>query len=151
MKWVKFGVSRHFLEHPLRKWPGILHADNLEHLQNWIDYGHSLLIFLILALFWLREMGQIWGFGSCSVDFPRYGDIETGHIWGLWALSGELVGVNVEGERRHISDTLRQVLSSFRCLAVKIELQRNIDIAWRVGVHYFLWCRLICLFHYLQV
>ena len=41
----------------------------VEHLQNWVDYGHSLLIFLILALFWLREMGQIWGFWSCSVDF----------------------------------------------------------------------------------
>ena len=38
-----------------------------EHLQNWVDYGHSLLIFLILALFWLREMGQIWGFWSCML------------------------------------------------------------------------------------
>ena len=27
MKRVKFGVSRHFLEKPLRKWPEILHAD----------------------------------------------------------------------------------------------------------------------------
>ena len=28
VKWVKFGVSGHFLpENPLRKWPGILHAD----------------------------------------------------------------------------------------------------------------------------
>ena len=34
----------------------------LDHLQNWLVYGHSLLIFLILALFWLSEMGQIWGF-----------------------------------------------------------------------------------------
>ena len=27
VKWVKFGVSRHFLENLLRKWPEILHAD----------------------------------------------------------------------------------------------------------------------------
>ena len=32
------------------------------------------------------------------MDFP-YGDplAEIGHIWGFWALSGERVGVNVEG------------------------------------------------------
>ena len=70
----------------------------LVHLQNWLDYGHSLLIFLILALFWLREMLQIWGFWSCSVDFPHYGTplTQTGHIRGFWALSGEHVVVNVE-------------------------------------------------------
>ena len=34
----------------------------LDHLQNWLVNGHSLLIFLILALFWLSETGQIWGF-----------------------------------------------------------------------------------------
>ena len=33
-----------------------------DHLQNWLVYGHGLLIFLILALFWLNEMGQILGF-----------------------------------------------------------------------------------------
>ena len=47
-------------------------------------------------------MGQIWGFQafwSCSVDFPHYDDplAEIGHIWGFWALSGESVGVNIEG------------------------------------------------------
>ena len=35
-------------------------------LQNWLDYGHGLVIFLILALFWLSEMGQIWGFQAIS-------------------------------------------------------------------------------------
>ena len=40
-------------------------------------------------------MGKIWGFQafwSCSVDFPHYGDplAEIGHIWGFWALSGEV-------------------------------------------------------------
>ena len=34
----------------------------LDHLQNWLVYGYGLLIFLILALFWLSETGQIWGF-----------------------------------------------------------------------------------------
>ena len=34
----------------------------LDHLQNWLVYGHGLLIFIILALFWLNETGQIWGF-----------------------------------------------------------------------------------------
>ena len=37
-----------------------------DHLQNWLDYGHSLVIFLILVLFWLSETGQIWGFQAFS-------------------------------------------------------------------------------------
>ena len=149
MKWVKFGVSGHFLENAWREWPEIYYAavswppselirlwirsgdlsnfggSNLgfpgifwkshwgnglkfcmliypDHFQNWLDYGYSWWIFLILMLFWLSETGQIWdfqAFWSCSVDFPHYGDplAEIGHIWGFWALSGERVGVNVEG------------------------------------------------------
>ena len=78
---------------------------------------HSLLIYLILALFWLSETGQIWGFRafwSCYVDFPHYGAplTQTDHIWGFWASSRDRVGVNAEGERRHISDALHRVLSS---------------------------------------
>ena len=38
----------------------------LDHLQNWLVYGYGLLIFLILALFWLRETGQIWGLRAFS-------------------------------------------------------------------------------------
>ena len=34
----------------------------LDHLKNWLVYGHGLLIFLILALFRLSETGQMWGF-----------------------------------------------------------------------------------------
>ena len=34
----------------------------LDHLQNWLVYGHGLVIFLILAFFGLSETGQIWGF-----------------------------------------------------------------------------------------
>ena len=37
-----------------------------DHFQNWLDYGCSLVIFLILVLFWLSEMGQIWGFQAFS-------------------------------------------------------------------------------------
>ena len=33
----------------------------LDHLQNWLVQGQGLLIFVILALFWLIEMGQILG------------------------------------------------------------------------------------------
>ena len=44
----------------------------LDHLQNWLVYGHGLLIFLILVLFWLSETGQIWGFrvfpGGCMEE-----------------------------------------------------------------------------------
>ena len=36
-----------------------MHAD---HLQNWLDYGHGQLIFLILVPLWLSETGQISGF-----------------------------------------------------------------------------------------
>ena len=52
----------------------------LDRLQNWLVYGHGLLIFLILVLFWLSETGQIWGFrafpGECieemASNFARW-------------------------------------------------------------------------------
>ena len=87
----------------------------LEHLQNWVDYGYSLLIFLVLALLWLCEMGQIWGFWSCSVDLPHYGAplTETGYIWGFWAIIWITYGNKCRGgERTHISDAFRRVMSS---------------------------------------
>ena len=40
----------------------------LGHLQKWLDYGHGLLIFLLLAPLWFSETGQIWG---CRV-FPEH-------------------------------------------------------------------------------
>ena len=45
------------------------------------------------------KFGVSTPFWSCSVDIPHYGDplAEIGHIWGFWTLSGERVGVNVEG------------------------------------------------------
>ena len=47
----------------------------LDHLQDWLVYGRGLLIFLILKLFWLSEMGQIWGFRA----FP--GECMEGMAW----------------------------------------------------------------------
>ena len=46
---------------------------------------HALLIFLIMMPLWLSE---------------------TGHIWGFWALSGERMGVNVDGGTEDIFPTL---------------------------------------------
>ena len=59
-------VSGHLPENAWRECPEILHADESWPLQDWLIYGHSLLIFLILALFWLSETGQIWGFPAIS-------------------------------------------------------------------------------------
>ena len=117
VKLVKFGVSGHFL---VNSWKGLKFCLLMyhDHLQNWLDYGYSLLIFLIYMSFWLSETHQIWCFQAfwlCSVDFPHYGDPfgEIGHIWDFWALSGERVGVKVRCWRRHISNALRRVLSSY--------------------------------------
>ena len=63
VKRVKFGVSGHFLENAWREWPEILHADVSwpppELISLWPQFAD---FFLILALFWLSETGQIWGF-----------------------------------------------------------------------------------------
>ena len=48
-----------------------------DHRHDWLDFGHGLLISLILAPLWLNE---------------------TAHIWVFWALSGEHLGVTVEQE-----------------------------------------------------
>ena len=71
--WPTMTVLRHVRPSVrLERFPGICqrtHGGNglkfymlmyLDHLQNWLVYGHGSLI--ILALFWLSETGQIWGF-----------------------------------------------------------------------------------------
>ena len=40
----------------------------LDHFLKWLVLGHSLLIFVILALFWLSEMGQIWSFRAFPAE-----------------------------------------------------------------------------------
>ena len=47
----------------------------LDHIQNWLVYSHGLLIFIIFALFWLNETGQIWAFRA----FP--GELIEGMAW----------------------------------------------------------------------
>ena len=47
----------------------------LHHLQKWLVYGRGLVIFQVLALFWLSETGQIWGFRA----FP--GERMEGMTW----------------------------------------------------------------------
>ena len=95
MKRVKFGVSGHLLENAWRlKYGMLLYPD---HLQNGLDYGYGLVIFLILVLFWLSETGQIWGSQAFSGkpieemawDFACWCILttfsETGQIWGFQA------------------------------------------------------------------
>ena len=45
----------------------------LDHFQNWLVHGHGLIIFLILALFWLSETGQF----GVSGHFPE-------NAWRKW-------------------------------------------------------------------
>ena len=76
----------------LERFPGICqrtHGGNglkfymmmyVDHLQKWLVYGHGLLIFLILALCWRSETGQIYGFwafpeermGEMALNFARW-------------------------------------------------------------------------------
>ena len=49
----------------------------LAHVQNCLVYGRGLLISLILALFWLSETGQIWGFRAFS------GERMKGMAWNI--------------------------------------------------------------------
>ena len=47
-------------------WNMVCYCILTDHLQNWSAHGYSLVIFLILALFWLSERGQFWGFHAFS-------------------------------------------------------------------------------------
>ena len=54
----------------------------LDHPQNWSVYGRGLLIFFILALFWLSETGQIWGFRA----FPGERTEEMAWNFARWCI-----------------------------------------------------------------
>ena len=54
----------------------------LDHLHYWLVYGHGLLICQILALFWLSETGQIWGFRA----FPGERMEEMGSNFARWCI-----------------------------------------------------------------
>ena len=64
-------------ENPGKEYPEVWHAV-MAYFQDWLDFGHSLLIFFILAAFWLYERGQIGGFWAFSGE----------HMWGMaWNLT----------------------------------------------------------------
>ena len=69
VKPVEFEVSWYFLEKAWEEWPGLWHFDVSWPPQDRLDYGHGLLIFLILVPFWLSVTGKIWVFrafpGEC--------------------------------------------------------------------------------------
>ena len=96
------------------------------HLQNCLDYGHGLLVFLLLTPLWFNEMGQIWSF--CA--FPR--ERMIGMVWHfacwcilttfrtdrLWSQCVDFSNFGViwtywNGSKRHISEALPRVLSSW--------------------------------------
>ena len=85
-----------------------------DHLQNCCDYGYSLLIFLILMLFW-----QILGFHGILVLLCGYFSLWWPFGWnwsylGFLAIIWRRCGSKCRaGEGRHIFDTLHWVLSSF--------------------------------------
>ena len=60
-------VSTHLPQNAWREWPEILHADVSWPPSELISLWPRSVDFLILALFWLSETGQIWGFGA----FPK--------------------------------------------------------------------------------
>ena len=60
-----------------------------DHLHNCLDYGYSLLIFVILMLFWLSEMGQIWGFHGSLVVLCGYSSLWWPFGWN-WSYLGFL-------------------------------------------------------------
>ena len=64
-----------------------------DNLQNWLVYGYGLWIFLILALFWLSETGQIWGLrafpGECMGEMTWNADVSwrPTEVISLWLRS----------------------------------------------------------------
>ena len=51
MKQAKFAISGHFLENTREEWPQVCMLMYSDHLQNRLDFGLGMLIFLILAPF----------------------------------------------------------------------------------------------------
>ena len=66
-----------------RKFYMLMHPD---HLENWLDFGHCLLIFLILTAFWLIETGQICDFWAFSWEHKRgmVSNLQVDVNWPAW-------------------------------------------------------------------
>ena len=129
-----FGVSGHFPENGNEgnglKCCMLLYTDQLKtNFRLWlrsVDFPHfagfpafSWERMEGMPSFWHADVSQppselIW-FWSCSRFFPILVPTwlrETGHIWGFPVLSGERIGVNINGGV-HISGVLHRVLCSF--------------------------------------
>ena len=83
MKWVKFGVSGHFLEYAWREWPEILHA--AVSLVKWVKFGVSGHFSRNTWSEWPENLhadlswppSELIGLGSWSVDLSNFGAILT--------------------------------------------------------------------------
>ena len=97
VKQVKFGVSGDFLQNAWEEWnlkEGLKFNMQMcrDCISNCVHFGHGLLIFLILTVFWLSETSQI-----CS----------------SWAFSGEYIAgiawtdlvISEEMEKKHFKHT----------------------------------------------
>ena len=123
MKRVKFGVSRHFLENPLRKWPDIVHADVSwqlsELIRLWLQFVDFSNFDAILTFFW-SNMGfpgifvVLCGFSSLWWPFG-WNWSYLGFLGSIWRTCGS----KCRGEGGGIFP--RWVLSSFfwSCRPVK--------------------------------
>ena len=111
----------------------------LFHPQHRLDYSHDLLIFLIWALSWPSETGQIYSFrafpGNCiegiAWNFVCWCILTTfRNNWILVVLSWLSYFLRLGVGGFHISDALRRVLSS--CHYLKL----SINLLWIIGFCY---------------
>ena len=83
-----------------------------DHLQNWLAFRHVLLIFVILASFWLSKTGRIWGFWEKQIEF--------GVSWYFWRTHGRndlKFGMLIYPDHLHILLHFRHDLLIFPIMA----------------------------------
>ena len=134
---MKFGLSRHYLENPLRKWPGILHAhvssacSKLSRLwsefvdcynfgtilTSWNGWNYGILVMLC---------------GFSSLWWPFYWNCSyLGFLGIIWRTCGSKCR---GGERSHISHILVRLLPSFALIVV---------VLYKWSCAYCFYCQLI--------
>ena len=119
-----------------------------DHLQNWSDYGHGLLIFLRLAPLKFSERGHIWGFQAFFITHGVNGlqfsmpmcpdhlqnpltnasDVE---LWGfLWFVPEQTVQQTIEtlgirNHRNHCDITVLSIAFYWKmiCIFIKVSLK----------------------------
>ena len=139
MKWVKFGVSGHFPKNAWRKWPEILQADVSWPPSELISSGSLSVEFVILALFWLSEMGQIWGFRAFWL--PAW--------WALWLLWWPLTDAAMfQCVYGYLQSVFFFLVLFHCCILLEIKLTTTTTISWRThGGNGLKFCMLIYLDH----